>query len=76
MNTSLFSMFLSRNRKLDSYYIDYLDLFYIKRWRNIMDALNFKHLRYFWMVAKTGSIARAADPVSYTHLTLPTIYSV
>lgn len=26
-----------------------------------MAALNFKHLRYFWMVAKTGSIARAAE---------------
>ena len=26
-----------------------------------MATLNFKHLRYFWMVAKTGSIARAAE---------------
>ena len=26
-----------------------------------MAALNFKHLRYFWMVAKTGSIAQASD---------------
>lgn len=26
-----------------------------------MKELNFKHLRYFWMVAKTGSIARAAQ---------------
>lgn len=26
-----------------------------------MDALNYKHLRYFWMVAKTGSMARAAE---------------
>lgn len=25
-----------------------------------MSSLNFKHLRYFWMVAKTGSIAKAA----------------
>ena len=24
-------------------------------------GLNYKHLRYFWMVAKTGSIARAAE---------------
>ena len=31
-----------------------------------MAALNFKHLRYFWMVAKTGSIARAAE---HLHLT-------
>ena len=26
-----------------------------------MTILNFKHLRYFWIVAKTGSIARAAE---------------
>jgi LysR family transcriptional regulator, transcriptional activator of nhaA len=26
-----------------------------------MQQLNFKHLRYFWMVAKTGSLARAAE---------------
>jgi LysR family transcriptional regulator, transcriptional activator of nhaA len=26
-----------------------------------MGNLNFKHLRYFWMVAKTGSIARASE---------------
>lgn len=26
-----------------------------------MAALNYKHLRYFWMVAKSGSIARAAQ---------------
>ena len=26
-----------------------------------MTTLNFKHLRYFWMVAKTGSIARTAE---------------
>ena len=26
-----------------------------------MTALNFKHLRYFWMVAKAGSIARASE---------------
>ncbi len=26
-----------------------------------MNNLNFKHLRYFWMVAKTGSIARASE---------------
>lgn len=26
-----------------------------------MTHLNFKHLRYFWMVAKTGSIARASE---------------
>jgi LysR family transcriptional activator of nhaA len=30
-------------------------------WRTRMDNLNYKHLRYFWMVAKTGSIARASE---------------
>jgi LysR family transcriptional regulator, transcriptional activator of nhaA len=31
-----------------------------------MPALNFKHLRYYWMVAKTGSIARAAEQLFLT----------
>jgi len=31
-----------------------------------MAALNFKHLRYFWMVAKTGSIAAAAAQLHLT----------
>ncbi|MRW89732.1 transcriptional activator NhaR [Duganella sp. FT80W] len=31
-----------------------------------MATLNFKHLRYFWMVARTGSIARAADQLHLT----------
>lgn len=31
-----------------------------------MRALNFKHLRYFWMVAKAGSIKRASE---HLHLT-------
>lgn len=31
-----------------------------------MTALNFKHLRYFWMVAKAGSIARAAEQLHLT----------
>ena len=31
-----------------------------------MATLNFKHLRYFWMVAKTGSIARAAEQLCLT----------
>jgi LysR family transcriptional activator of nhaA len=26
-----------------------------------MAALNYKHLRYFWMVARSGSIAKAAE---------------
>ena len=30
-------------------------------WELILDNLNYKHLRYFWMVAKTGSIARASE---------------
>lgn len=31
-----------------------------------MASLNFKHLRYFWTVAKTGSIARAATQLHLT----------
>lgn len=35
-----------------------------------MAALNYKHLHYFWVVAKTGSIARAGERL---HLTAQTI---
>ena len=35
-----------------------------------MSALNFKHLRYFWAVAKAGGIARASERL---HLTPQTI---
>jgi len=35
-----------------------------------MPALNYKHLHYFWMVAKTGGIARASERL---HLTAQTI---
>lgn len=31
-----------------------------------MSSLNYKHLRYFWMVAKTGSIAKAAEQLHLT----------
>ena len=31
-----------------------------------MTNLNFKHLRYFWMVAKTGSVARAGEQLLLT----------
>lgn len=31
-----------------------------------MAELNFKHLRYFWMAAKTGSIARASEQLCLT----------
>lgn len=31
-----------------------------------MATMNFNHLRYFWMVAKTGSIARAAEQLHLT----------
>jgi LysR family transcriptional regulator, transcriptional activator of nhaA len=31
-----------------------------------MNTFNYKHLRYFWMVAKTGSIARAAEQLFLT----------
>ena len=33
---------------------------------NTLAVLNFKHLRYFWMVAKTGSIARASEQLCLT----------
>jgi len=35
-----------------------------------MGALNYKHLHYFWVVAKTGSITRASERL---HVTLQTI---
>lgn len=31
-----------------------------------MASLNFKHLRYFWMVAKAGSVARAGEQLHLT----------
>ncbi len=31
-----------------------------------MPSLNYKHLRYYWMVAKTGSIAKAAEQLHLT----------
>src|SRR5438105_15858107 len=31
-----------------------------------MQNLNYKHLRYFWMVAKSGSIARASENLHLT----------
>ena len=31
-----------------------------------MAALNYKHLRYFWMIAKSGSIARASEQLHLT----------
>jgi LysR family transcriptional activator of nhaA len=31
-----------------------------------MSSLNYKHLRYFWMVAKTGSVAKAAAQLHLT----------
>ena len=38
-----------------------------------MTSLNFKHLRYFWMVAKSGSITRADQQL---HLTPQSISDV
>jgi LysR family transcriptional activator of nhaA len=35
-------------------------------YRSAMTSLNYKHLRYFWMVAKTGSIATAAAQLHLT----------
>ena len=31
-----------------------------------MAQLNYKHLRYFWMVGKSGSIARAGEQLHLT----------
>ena len=31
-----------------------------------MATLNYKHLRYFWMVARSGSIAKAAEQLHLT----------
>ncbi|HQO30004.1 MAG TPA: LysR family transcriptional regulator, partial [Accumulibacter sp.] len=31
-----------------------------------MPTLNYKHLRYFWVVAKSGSIARASEQLFLT----------
>ena len=36
------------------------------RARADMAALNYKHLRYFWAVAKAGSIARASEQLHVT----------
>jgi len=35
-----------------------------------MGALNYKHLHYFWMVAKAGGVARASERL---HLTPQTV---
>ena len=35
-----------------------------------MAAINFKHLRYFWIVARTGSMARAAQQLHVTPQTI------
>ncbi|MFZ6655197.1 transcriptional activator NhaR [Undibacterium sp. TJN19] len=35
-----------------------------------MPALNYKHLHYFWMVAKAGSIARASEQLHITPQTI------
>lgn len=35
-------------------------------WSLYVATLNYKHLRYFWMVAKSGSIARAAEQLHLT----------
>ena len=35
-----------------------------------MGTLNYKHLRYFWTVAKAGSIARAGERLHVTSQTI------
>lgn len=37
-----------------------------------MDRLNYQHLQYVWMVAKEGTVARAADRLHLTQSTLST----
>ncbi len=37
-----------------------------------MSQLNFKHLRYFWMVAKTGSITRASEQLGLSPQSIST----
>lgn len=41
--------------------IDFFDV-----WSLYVATLNYKHLRYFWMVAKSGSIAKAAEQLHLT----------
>jgi LysR family transcriptional activator of nhaA len=38
----------------------------------VVAQLNYKHLRYFWAVAKSGSIARAADQLHVTSQSIST----
>jgi len=35
-------------------------------YNEFMATLNYKHLRYFWMVAKSGAIARAGEQLHLT----------
>jgi LysR family transcriptional activator of nhaA len=35
-----------------------------------MEWLNYRHLYYFWLVARTGSVARASRELSLTHPTV------
>lgn len=51
-------------------YIDIFDELMLFLWKATMARtnvrLNFKHLRYFWVVAKCGSIARAGEQLHVT----------
>ena len=40
-----------------------------------VETKRFKHVNYLWNEAKAAELA-GDEAVSYTHLTLPTIYSV
>jgi len=42
------------------------DIDFFEVWSVYMATLNYKHLRYFWMVAKSGSIAKAAEQLHLT----------
>lgn len=43
---------------------------FLNSYRNPMDWLNYHHLRYFWVVAKEGSLKRAAEKL---HVSQPSI---
>jgi LysR family transcriptional activator of nhaA len=52
--------------QIEYYLIKHRKKLSIKRANEPMTNLNYKHLRYFWMVAKSGSIARASKQLHVT----------
>ena len=43
---------------------------FIIRFIRSIDSMNFKHLRYFWTVAKAGGVMRAGEQLNTTPQTL------